>query len=415
MKKFMTVLLAVAVLFSALGCSGKSADKRGAATLLNGFEDFERDVQIIKLLNGFGQVNVNTDSRYVKSGKSSLKLRPNGWEFSTIPPYIVVPTYSTRYNYGYGDFTKTDKISVSVYNAESEPLEIGVGLTLQNIYTEQWYDSVQRLNAEYYTLAPGWNDLVYAIEPDYFSKHPSFDIKQIYGVYFEFGHIGARSIDDTPTVYLDDLYLHSADNRAASGIKALQSDRENGVWEISYFDDVMQNYFYYVSLRPFFCAPTVKVVPAAKYGINAKKGLYVLEATKRAGTGEYGWPYIWISEDIMKGVLADIGDDIKLNPENYVFKYDMYNASAYDGGWSMEFYTDDEVESKTYTTVSAKSGAWATYSCSFKTINNGLLSKGKKYTEAPGAVRITGSQYNTADDTSDRVFLFDNVRIERIV
>ena len=42
---------------------------------LSDFETYKPDFQLIRILNHFGAINVNTDPQYVKSGKASAKIQ----------------------------------------------------------------------------------------------------------------------------------------------------------------------------------------------------------------------------------------------------------------------------------------------------------------------------------------------------
>ncbi len=401
MKKILVLIMALLFAVTSLtfiGCSEEEVVDDNIL-LFNDFEDYDKNVQNIKVMNGFGAVNHNSNKDYVKSGERSIQLRPNGWDFCTDNPFIILPTFSVKYEYGYTDFTNVERISMSVYNAEDKPLNMGVGLTTANVKTYQWYDNVTKLNPDWYVLQPGWNDISYYIQPNYFSMNQDFNIKEIYGVYLEFDYVGARSIEDTPTVYVDDVRFHNLDGERQNDTITLKSDATNGVWEICDFEDLMQSNFIYIRNEltvARFDLPSVKVVSAQKHGIVAKSGNNLLEITKRAGSGT-GIRYLYVETGAMQKAFENVGKDkIASNPADYYIEFDLYNASSVEDSWSIEFYTDNGNSAKTWTSAKAKPGEWTTVSCSIKAIDDTLEARREKdlAREATDPERITQEEYD---------------------
>ncbi len=384
--------------------------------LLNGFESFEQDFQILKLVNKFGQVNVNEEAEYVKSGKSSAQLRPLGFGTSTAEPYLVLPTYSTRFEFGYGDFTNVQKITFSVYNAESEPLEMGVGLTTGAIASlTNRLPVVTKTSTEYFTLQSGWNEVEWIFDPAVMSMQNDFDLTAVQGVYLSFEGLRSFEMDVAPTLYLDDVYLHYGAPKSTTLDLKLKSDAENGVWEILDFENFSQTYAYWLN-APTTHFPTAKIVTASSAGIIADTN-NLLEVTVRPSFGQPGYSYLYLNGAPFKKALAAIGEDIKNNPQNYVIKMEVFNASEValttegeENVLSVGFGVGDSW-AMTHTVSNLASGCRKTFEANCAKI---LTKSGTLFVEDPSNVRIMFPLYTTDTDKRDRTYYFDNIRIEKV-
>lgn len=424
MKKKLTAMLLAGLLTASLASFAGCGDKKEEAAentdevLLNDFEEFEKDVQLIRLLNGFGVVNHNKDKTYVKSGDCSIQLRPKGYNYSTVPPYLVLPTYSTRFEYGYGDFTQVESISMWFYNAEEEEIEVGVGLLTGAINNGQWYATASRCPAGYFMLKEGWNHIEYDVLPSWLELHSSFDIDEVHGIYVECPYSGSFDIEDSPTLYMDEVRLHYTQETRSNEINIdLKHDEEKGVWEIADFESSYENMAFTTprtgSANPKSCVPTTKVVDASKHSVITTDGSGVLEITLRAGTGEYGWPFIYCNAEFMQYAFKKVGKDLVDNPQNYEIKFDLFNAQNFKQGLTLYLKTADGKDAIPYgTSVKAEPHSWTTFSYNIGKLNDN--SPNKDYAANPGTLQWASAQYPNAEDTSDRYILIDNIRIEKI-
>lgn len=442
MKRSITFLLSVILAMSALSLMACSDDGKAVpggdnekVVMLNSFEDFNKDVQGIRLFNGFGTVNHNKDEKYVKSGGASIQLRPVGEEFTTSLPYIVVPTFSIKYDYGYGDFSQVDKVTVQVYNAEDTEISMGLGLA-GITRTHQFVEQAIRSNAEYYTLQPGWNLVEYCVEPAYLSLQnigQAFSVKDVYGIFFEFERQGdGRSLKNANEIYLDDVRLHyGEEEKPLTKDFGLACDTEKGVWELADFENSLQNMFLYIPYTnpsTVLGLPTLRTVNAAKYNTVAKSGVNVLELTKRAGVTTAGAAYVMFSEKVMQQAFANVGDDIKANPQKYALKFEIYNTSSQKDSLSIEYVSDSAYDTdsnflKTYLSSSTRlePKTWTSYSINISDIDASITKKAEEkgltpilFSEHPGRINFSFSQYYGSVDMADKVLLLDNFRIEKL-
>lgn len=441
MKKLNIFLMSLIMLVSSVAFTGCVVEEPEGETptyetafLMNGFEDFSSQIQSIKLFNGFGQVHVNTDLKYVKSGKQSIQLRPNGRTYYTARPMLSVPTYNLTHDYGYADFTDVKKVLVSAYNAEDHVVKMGV--CLGKAGPACFFDDTQgRTPCEYFDLQPGWNEIEYSIVPAYMSYGPleDFSIKSVHSICFEFEYLGSKNIEDADTIYLDDIYLikHAEDateEEKFGQILPLKSDAEKGVWEIADFEDPLQAYFFSFT-GGFSIMPTVEVVSSVDCGIVPTSGTNMLQFIQRSGQGEQGGAAITrICGEAIRMALANIGDDIKQHPENYEFKMDVFNSSNSKASialFSFNAYSAEQNKyfgSSKYLPREYESGVWTTFSVNLGEIEDSMALDGDvksiyfgetdKY--IPDYIRMYMGGFASATDISDRVLYFDNIRIEKV-
>lgn len=422
-KRIIALLMAIITLFSLCGmlggCANDDSGKNDSnVVMLNSFENFKRDMHIIKLLNGFGRVEQNDDLQYVKTGEFSMKLRPKGYNFASVPPYIVIPTTSIEYGFDYANFSKVKSFSMWVYNAEQEEIEVGIGLLAGPVTTSQWYSASLNVPGEYFSLKNGWNRLTYEVIPAYLETNSNFSTSEVYGIYIECPYTETFSIEDCPTLYVDDVKLYYGEESTKQ--LEFNADVEQGVWEIADFENMYESAFFSIrktgSTNPVYAKPTIKIAQETKYGINADNGSGLLEMTLRAGTGDYGWPAITLDGSVLKAAYANVGQDLLDNPQNYYFEFDLYNCQDFTkSGVTMFMYGADGEQVTSYGRgVSADPLSWTTFSISMDYLcknDKDYATDPVDYIKNPGNVNFLGSQFATAENTNDRFILFDNFRI----
>ncbi|MBQ9734295.1 MAG: hypothetical protein IJV95_00410, partial [Clostridia bacterium] len=185
--------MAIALSFSLSGliaCDVKSDESvEKSQVLWNGFEYFDRDVQLIRLFNEFGKVDQNSNPEYVRSGEKSLKITPLGSRMHNANPYFMVPASSTRFEeVAFGDFTNVDKLSFWFYNAEETPVNVGIGFGKGSLKMEDRRDIMQKTNVEYFSLNSGWNYIEYDVQPALL-KMQGLNLQAVNGVMFEFDYV----------------------------------------------------------------------------------------------------------------------------------------------------------------------------------------------------------------------------------
>ena len=395
-------------------------------TLINGFESFDRDVQRIKLFNEFGKLSQNDDEKYVKSGDSSLHVQPFGGMIkqSTANPFFLLPTTSSRFEeVGFNDFTKVDTITFWAYNAEVSPLNVGVGFQVGNIKSRGGhpsYDVVQTTWTEYYSLQSGWNFIEYEVLPAEL-KLQGVTLDDVQHIAFEFDYVWSNDFADAPDVYLDDICLNYLGEEKAGELNIpikkttwKDGETERDSWTIFDFESGnATKYFYYYQAFPAPMAgePVMKHVFAGDYGAiagdNAQAMLWLL---KHGGKQRGECPVVFMYGEVMQAAFKAIGQDIIDNPQNYAFRFDVYNASSVDYRLALEYGG-----ATTWELCPTVVGEWKTYSVKFDFINSKKKATTEKvYTQAPGNVRFAWGDFSQSGNIEDRPFLFDNFRIDKI-
>lgn len=410
-------------IFGACGEREKQTENTGK-TLMNGFEKFDRDIQLIRLINEFGRLEENSDKKYVRTGEKSLKITPRGSRIHTANPYFVLPTSSMRFEeLDYGDFSKVDNISFWFYNNETEDVNVGIGFTkgLLRIDADTRREYINKTAVEYFTLKNGWNYVEYKIKPMYLALQ-EVNLEEIYGIVVEFDHIISNHLGDSAEIYLDDVELTYTDEvRSADFTMEVEKGKTadgNDYWQLCDFENPLETYYYsyyYSYPAPREGYPIVKTVSAGDYNAVTTKGTSALLIQKKWGTdrGGSGWPSLMLHKEVIKAVFAEIGDDIRTNPQNYALKWDVYNASDVKDTLNIRFEGDKSVPE--INTVTVEPGRWNSYFALISSIDKAInVDKGyKPFSEEPGFLFFFWYSYTSAAK-DDRPFLVDNLRIEKI-
>ncbi|MBQ8320147.1 MAG: hypothetical protein IJX81_04635 [Clostridia bacterium] len=419
-------LLCTAAAFTvlAVSCGGQPTEtsEKPSITIMNGFEHFDRDVQQIRVFNRFGRLEVNMDEKYVRSGNSSLHVQPFGGRIaaSTSNPYFVIPTTSVRFQeYAYNNFKDVETLCFWAYNAEAEPLNVGVSFQAGDIGVvggRPSADNVQRTAVEYYSLKSGWNYVEYEIRSAYLAMH-GVTVENVKGIALEFDYVWSNDFADAPDVYIDDVSLRYAEKKKMDAVafdgEKKTSDTGVESWSVCDFEKPSQNWYFWtrMAVTPPAAQPVVKQVFAGDYGTLAQEGgQALLIGAKHGGKQKGAYIGVFLYADALKAAMAAVGEDLKNNPQNYAFKFDAYNASEVTTGFSVAF-----VGTATGANFTIEPHTWKTYtSLNFAELNARSDDVNNPYTQNVGDVRFAFSDYSASGNYADRPVLIDNVRIEKI-
>lgn len=434
MKRILILILALVLCLSSLGMFGCEKESGEKVVLLSSFENFDRDIQPIHVLDGMGSVGENRDKQFVKGGEKSLYATPVGLTWVTKFPYLVIPTTSINYDINYGNFESVEKVTCWVYNTSEKTEWMSMGLTGLT-RTHQYAESAIRPNGEYFDLEPGWNFVEYHIYPEYMAMQDDFDLKAVYGIFFEFDRSKDITLANANKFYIDEVKLHYVKGeRKPINSFNLKSDAENGVWEVCDFEDSMQSYHFaipYVVPSAIWNQPHIRTVNASKHNIIAKSGVNVLEVIKRAGVNNFACCYMKMDGTAFAEAFKNIGQDLIDNPSDYVFKFDIYNSSDVIDGFTIEIFSDrsydsslngDNSRTSTYFSSGTRvnPGEWYTYEKNIGNIDSNIIGNTKEgqtsvlFSQHPGGITFSWGGFRTNSDMRDRVFLLDNFRIERL-
>ena len=167
--------------------------------LILGFESYEQITGArIAVGNQLGRMEINTDSNYIKQGKASLKVCPQG-DYSILgnEPYFKLDFLDTTCKTD--DFSKFKQINFDVYNPQNETLHINVGLVLGSDPNSYLTTIKQTL-----TVHPnGWTTCAYDLSV--MAGCGFYDLANVRYMTISFAEY-KQSKDDTPNVlYIDNL------------------------------------------------------------------------------------------------------------------------------------------------------------------------------------------------------------------
>ena len=212
-KRIIGLLLGVISMFSFVSFSSctptiddstKENDVDSRVVAFADFETFNPDFQLLRLENGFGRVDVNKNSTYVKSGEASAQLRPLGRYKDKAKPFLYLQLDSELYNYSYGDLKYLYSASMWLYNdsTETKSTELGIVTKIDSLHLDNRAKQAGGVN---YTLKPGWNKLTYFVDREMIVI-PDGGTKVV-GLYVQFENTPSYDIADAPVFYMDDVSL----------------------------------------------------------------------------------------------------------------------------------------------------------------------------------------------------------------
>lgn len=211
MKKSILVISALflatssAAVLCACGGGGKGVTEVAFAS----YESWQDGFYNINMMDGFGRITRSDEQAH--GGSYSAKLQPLGSVTDPSAPYFYYPMQMEgEEGYHYADFSKLEKVSFFMYNAEAEEREVQLAIvaSISDVYSTD-YKVVGT-----YSLAPGiWTEIEY--QPDYEALQDLCDITNVAGLGFVFENQNSSSVTDAPVLYLDDLTLSVSDEPLA--------------------------------------------------------------------------------------------------------------------------------------------------------------------------------------------------------
>ena len=211
MKKSILVISALflatssAAVLCACGGGGKGVTEVAFAS----YESWQDGFYNINMMDGFGRITRSDEQAH--GGSYSAKLQPLGSVTDPSAPYFYYPMQMEgEEGYHYADFSKLEKVSFFMYNAEAEEREVQLAIvaSISDVYSTD-YKVVGT-----YSLAPGtWTEIEY--QPDYEALQDLCDITNVAGLGFVFENQNSSSVADAPVLYLDDLTLSVSDEPLA--------------------------------------------------------------------------------------------------------------------------------------------------------------------------------------------------------
>ena len=402
------VLTAISFIFTiGCNCNGKGAGNdtpsrdNGKTITIADFEQWAPDFQLIRTVKYFGNLDINKDQAYVKSGKQSLKLQPLGSYTSGSMPTIFFPTVSKTFKFSYTDFTQIDKVTFEFFNSEEREIKVAVGLVTA-IDTVDYFD---KTSVEFQVLAPNaWTQITYTVNAS--AINIDANVKNILGIYVSFENVHSREVADAPVIYLDDLIMHRA-TKPVTIIDLVDLD------EKEYIDFEKDWQKYVVGVRSQGDPPELSIVNANEITVNgqpfeATSGEKLLKVVAHQGSVASGsYPGFVLSKSLLQKSLFG---SIKLEDlGTTTFAFDIYNNSNYPTLMGIRLYNSTAMKSielgRTF-----EANTWTTFSINLKDLYEQYKAKNKNQTELfddPGAIQIYWPEFI---EGGNREFYFDNFR-----
>jgi len=360
MKKIITFIAFIALACGFMfGCNPKkdsSADSSGTIEtpknyqVINDFENYADCIQPLALLNNFGRADLNTDSRFVKNGKGSLKLIPEGCKSEgDYAPILKQPLKNNITGADFSDVSKLKFISANVYSTADFAIEMTLELQFAGDY---------RNNPVKYTLKKGWNTVIYNVDPQIIAI--SYDVYDCKALLFAFD----KSITEkAPVLYIDDI------RATYSKTEFTPIDMTVADGEICSFDKIFQQYVLVPNVRYPEFSPTLSINEDLAY-VKSGKSLKV-QTVKNDGTftdTNYGYTGFSLGKKYVNGLGLD------KYPQDKYFSFWVYNSGSSTQRLFIQFfnYSGESYFKKTDIYVPANS--WLQVKYKLSDLSNGTPS-----------------------------------------
>ncbi len=210
MKKSILVISALFLATSSAAVLCACGGEKGVTEVaFASYESWQDGFYNINMMDGFGRITRSDEQAH--GGSYSAKLQPLGSVTDPSAPYFYYPMQMEgEEGYHYADFSKLEKVSFFMYNAEADEREVQLAIvaSISDVYSTD-YKVVGT-----YSLAPGtWTGIEY--QPDYEALQDLCDITNVAGLGFVFENQNSSSVTDAPVLYLDDLTLSVSDEPLA--------------------------------------------------------------------------------------------------------------------------------------------------------------------------------------------------------
>lgn len=387
-----------------LGC-GDGKDSTDGQTpsntiMVNDFEWFDTCFSPMRAANYFGVVTMNKDTKYVKSGAASARLRPMGdwYEAPNAKPTLRIPFDMKLKGENYGDFSSVVMLTADVFNASDFDVDCRVYLSYTGGYTATKEVSLK---------TGAWTRVAYSIDRALLDI--TGDITKITDLNLEFPVVEKGG--EIPDLYLDDIKLITSKdpfkpiemNFADNKILAFEEN-----WEMLVLPTTSGNGYF---------DPTLSLNTNPKY---AQSG----NSLKVDFVGQDGTAPQWVYAGfyLPRAVLKKSGFDAKVGTD--AFAFDVYNASANRQRLMIAMTNDAGRVFFKYIYIYLPVGEWSTVRFTFTELNRGWpdsikegQQKGDGATAAGGGTDKIASvyvhwDYSNADEAGDRTLYFDNFRYE---
>ena len=301
-KKMLWMLLALLLCASSLtGCKkgqGKEEEtaKKSKVVQLLGFESYEEFTGAkIKIGNMLGDMNINTDKKYISQGKGSLQVQPQGdYSEQRKYPYFALDFLNTTC--ATCDFTEFESIAFDVYNATDKELHVRASFSVGK--DDGNYTTTIKTT---YTLKPnGWTTCTYDISE--MGGYSYYDFMNVRYMTIEFMEHKVNKEDVPNVLYIDNLVGN------CYGKDTEEIDVSYDFWEGVTFENSADQYLVfgedYVTNRTELSRATYE-----------KEGIHTVPEV-----GKYGMKAD-ATESIWPKFTVRLGEEV---PENTVFTFMAY-------------------------------------------------------------------------------------------
>lgn len=382
LRKYIAWVLAICTCFVLCSCK-KQENRETQQSAPKTAYNFEKTIRPVGMHAKFGVVDINSDPQYVSEGKKSICLSPKGSYEEQL--YVYFPFRADTLAINFTDLNYVSAVSVDVYAPES--MNVGVGL-----YFSDTADL--RAEAKTFALQQGWNTLRVPVQHSLIALQ--YDLVDCYGAYIQFEKSAAEK---NLSVYVDNILVENQ----TEPIEIEQSiflDEREGYCELADFEHAYQQ----ILVTPYTTynraqLPSVKVVKAADYGLEAASGEKVLRVETYPSTS-FGVGQSW-TQLAFSDAWFEVVDISRFRGEGYYLKMDIYQEGSISTLLELNLYHSYGMD---WGGMTSKEGQWVAYSAPLDSFTAWL--------DNPVNFTLAWLDWNPALGESC-VFYIDNIRVEK--
>lgn len=309
---------------------------------------------MLDLINHFGQVEINKDKQFVKTGTASAKLIPNGQGSKDYSKKLILRQYLSILDGGkYKDLGKYTHFLADIYNDSDKEVSMTMNLL---------FDRTE-INEQTFGLKPKqWTKIL-------------FEVKDILGYVVDLAKCDAlnfvferpKADEEAPVLYLDDVAIIKDENKKSDYSLTFDApvEQEDGsrVYEFCNFDKLYQEYVIKPVSKWENLAPKLSINTDMKYSDGNGSSLKVVAPVSSGYNGGVTYPGFEFTQYYIAATQFHKSRDTDS------FSFRVYNASNVRQQFLVGFVVRGAGRFYNNTGLYVNPGEWATHTITFAQIN----------------------------------------------
>lgn len=406
-KKLAYLLPLVTCLVSGCSFFEKEPDEpafNGEVNLFN-FDGWGPGYQTVVLINNFGRVSENYDTKYVKSGNGSALLQPIGNIPAKKEPVVYWPLVSNVFGYNYSNLTCFEKVDVDFFNADDKDIDVTVGF-IAGVTT---ITNVALGKGDTFTLkANEWTHVEY--KPNISALNTYIDITNAKGLYFKFPLGTSSDVNKAPKVYVDEIKM--TNGQEPKKIVDMFHIKKNSICDFE--DDICVNH---ISVNNIVSEHLTAEVVGAQNGVNPSQGKKMLHIRNKGMQGRWvNWSKVTFSQAYMSKTDMVKLPESEVENGQWVVRYEVFYKDAegrINAGNAFPEFTSSTGNVQYMPRQDFTANKWTTVSVSMNTREN--IYGGSYIIPTECILQNAAFGWTIGNEEYDCDIYIDNIRLVKIV